>query len=216
MTAPAPPEPADPARLAEKIGEISRGVAADGGGDRLSRLLISILDLIIQALLSLRWDTKATIAPTAAQPTPAPQQPASEPDPHQAARPPRPREPRRQAGKGPVPPRASAGQQTGVGGARGAAEPRNRSPDDAKPDHRARLPAAPNWPRATAPPGKPSKNRPSAAAAFGRPICYVYGTISSAAPAIRYRAGGTTPPRRPRSPRDRPLHARPADPHPCR
>ena len=40
-------------RFAERFGEISQGLAANGGGDRLSALLIQLIERLIQAILSI-------------------------------------------------------------------------------------------------------------------------------------------------------------------
>jgi hypothetical protein len=48
--------------LAEKLGEISLGLAANGGRDWLSALLISLINLIIEALRAIKPQAEATLA----------------------------------------------------------------------------------------------------------------------------------------------------------
>ncbi len=52
--------------LAEKFGEFSQGLAANGGGDWLSALLINLIALIIEALRSITWPAQEAAAPVEA------------------------------------------------------------------------------------------------------------------------------------------------------
>jgi hypothetical protein len=63
----APTPQAAKERLAEKFGEFSEGLAANGGGNALSALLISLINLIIEALRSIAWTLPEATAPNAAE-----------------------------------------------------------------------------------------------------------------------------------------------------
>ena len=105
-------------RFAERFGEISQGLAANGGGDRLSALLIHLIERLIQAILSIARNLPAAAAPvepdatafppkqqhnTPVRPGPSrghsPRRP--EPTRHRNARPPRPVNRRGRVGKPP-------------------------------------------------------------------------------------------------------------------
>src|SRR5579863_5864922 len=61
-------------RLAERCGEVSQGLAANGGGDRLAALLIHLIELLIQAILSIARTCPAAAAPVQPEATAFPPQ----------------------------------------------------------------------------------------------------------------------------------------------
>jgi hypothetical protein len=101
-------------RLAETLGEFAEGLAANGGGNGLSALLISLINLIIEALRSIAWTLPETTAPdeteageadagqTPSTPSPTPKTP-DRPEHPSSARgdPPRRRTPKRTEHPGP-------------------------------------------------------------------------------------------------------------------
>src|ERR1700689_5299509 len=68
-TAPSPQAATE--RLPQRFGETSPGPAANSGGDRLSALLIHLIDLLIQALLSIARNLPAATAPVKAESDPS-------------------------------------------------------------------------------------------------------------------------------------------------
>jgi hypothetical protein len=90
----APPLQAAKDRIAERFGEFSEGLAANGGGGRVAALLIELVNLIIQALLSI-----AEKVPAAAAPGEAKSPPPSGPEKDQTIRPGPPHPKGRPAGK---------------------------------------------------------------------------------------------------------------------
>ncbi len=59
-------------RFAERFGEISQGLAANGGGDRLSALLIHLIERLIQAILSIARNLPAAAARSSRTQPPSP------------------------------------------------------------------------------------------------------------------------------------------------
>jgi hypothetical protein len=56
--------------IAEKLGEISQGLAANGGGEGLSALLIGLINLILAALRSITWQVGQMPSAARAEPNP--------------------------------------------------------------------------------------------------------------------------------------------------
>jgi hypothetical protein len=82
MTPTAPSPQAAQERLAEAFGRLSQGIAANSGGDRLSTLLVSLINLIVQALRALALAIPETTAPSDAEASrtlPTPQRPSGTP-----------------------------------------------------------------------------------------------------------------------------------------
>ncbi len=76
-TAPSPQ--AAQARLAEQFGQLSAEIAADSGGNCLSALLVSLINLIVQVLRSINWDIAEAAAPSEAEASDTPKQPSETP-----------------------------------------------------------------------------------------------------------------------------------------
>jgi hypothetical protein len=152
--------------LAEKFGELSQGLAANSGGNPLSALLISLINLIIEALRSITWPVQEAAAPVEADPEtlstprhgPDTKSPAKAPltAPAQLPRPRKrraPKAPAARAAPAPVPknPAIAPSENRRLGSPRRQARP------------------AAKWARATAPPQRYCKIRASAPADLARP-----------------------------------------------
>ena len=78
------PQPAEE-RLATKLGEISQGLAANGGGEGLAALLIGLINLLLAALRSIAAQVQDIPFAAEASPIPATPLQASEAQPRSEA-----------------------------------------------------------------------------------------------------------------------------------
>ena len=101
MNPTAPPPDAAEQRLAESFDKLSRDFAANGGGDRLSALLASLINLIIAALRSITWNFPPAPAPGEADASSSSSTPQQQPASVRPKAPPgpRPHSPRPQTSK---------------------------------------------------------------------------------------------------------------------
>ena len=150
-------------RFAERFGEISQGLAANGGGDRLSALLIHLIERLIQAILSIARNLPAATAPVEPETTAFPPQrqhnPPVRPGPSSG------HSPRRQEPTRPEPtrqerPAPEAGEPPGSGRQTPGTLPPTARPGTVR--HRAPTVSKAGGgkrPGTTAPPRRPPKNR---------------------------------------------------------